>query len=205
MSRTGDAVDLGPRVRRDKIGPTEDAAVLRRSVAAETWVDPDDLDANRRAPRIITASRRADPLRVMAKRGGAINDRHIKAAERLVDLFEVGILGASENRGEKLSVPTGFGAGNYPPERRLDAIASLRRCFIVMGAIGSAVVSFVVLGHDSQGRCDVAAWAARVRVDPKTARGYLIVALDALADHLWPPERSIIDDMIDRAIARGEG
>lgn len=199
-----ETADLGGSVRHDRL--SGDGPILRRSLVLAERRDPDDVDANRREPRRIVGAMAACPLREMHRRSGLVTEQHLAAVERLRDVYERGVCGATDAARSAL-VPGGYGAGSYAPEAQLVALTTYRLAFRAMGKMGGAVVAFVALNYPPADRSDVSAWAARVGMPPLMARGVLIGALDALVTHFSPPGRSVVDDMVDdfrRAAAVGK-
>ena len=170
---------------------------MRRATVPDQRPDQDDKNTAARVPRQIAGARAVNPLLVMQRRSGLIIDRHISAATRLLDLYEVGVLGAKDGRGD-VAPGTGsaYGAGTYAPEHVLIALGGLRIALAKLGLLAGSVVSHVVLNAPQSDRCDVAAWASRMQMNEQTARGILIGGLDVLADHFFPRERSIVDEIM---------
>ena len=190
-SLTDAAVDLGPDIRRRTILAADRTTVLREPTAeAGEWRDPDDDNPQRRKARTISGSRAADPLQAMAMRGKLVTERHLKAAQRLLDDWEFGVLGARPS-----SVKTGGGgyqAAQYPEEARLAHLADARAARAAVGERGFSVLAHVVLGIPEPEQRTVRAYAQRHGMHEQTATGLLFGALERLAEHYLPAERSAI-------------
>lgn len=185
--------DLGPKVRRlglDSRPEGEDSrplVVREPTVMQATWRDPDDSNPHRRSAAEIVAMRAADPLRVMHRRGGLVTLKHIAAAERLLDAFEVGAFGAGEGRGRPLVSAGGGGrAKDYPAERVLNALQEFRSAMACLSPVQARMIGHVVLGVPDPERRDVAAFAARHDLNEAFCRGLLVAALDALVQFYFP-------------------
>lgn len=207
-SNDGEKADLGPDIRRVAIvsRAPEDASAVRiirpPTVEPASWRDPEDLDRNRRVPRIVSGVRAADPLLAMHHRGGLVTIEHLAAATKLADAYETGVLGAQEGRGRLVGGGTGpgFAAGTYPAEVRLAALGTFRAAMRAVGVRSVPLVAHVVLGVPDPMRRDVAAYAERHGLDEKVVRGLLIAALDALVGFFQPaPDaiREAIETLID--------
>lgn len=200
-------VDLGPEIRRNQrtirgengeIEAVEVPVARAPGVVVGYWRDPDDTDARRREAKVIRGARVADPLLLMHRRTGLVTEQHLAAASRLVDLFEVGILGAGEGNGRPLVavVLSGAAPKAYPPERRLAAMAGFRAALAVLTPRQVPLVGHVVLGVPNPERRDVAAYAARTGQDEKMLRGQLVAALDALVLHFFAENREAVAEAI---------
>lgn len=196
--------DMGPEIRRNVLVAAPDARpepgkVARApTVIPAAWRDPEDVDANRREPRVIRGVRAADPLLVMHNRGGLVTKQHLAASQRLVDAYEVGVLGGQAGRGRQFGEPVGSGRQTaYPQEQQLAAMATFRAAMRCLSGMQVHLVGHVVLGLPDPDRRDVAAFAAQRGVDEKIVRGQLVAALDALVLFFYPPGREAIERAID--------
>lgn len=198
------APDLGPEVRRKTIVQRDPrcakpAVVLRGpTVLHAEWRDPDDTDASRRAPKVVTGARAANPLIAMHKRGGLINLDHIAAAERLLTSYEVGILGGHPGRGREYGEPHVTSRPRaYPQEVQLAALAQFRAAMRRLSPFQVRLVGHVVLGIPDPARRDVAVFAERAGLDANVVRGQLVAALDALVKHFFPAGAGDVEREID--------
>jgi hypothetical protein len=106
---------------------------------------------------------------------GTIGQQHHDAATRYHNAYEVGILGARD----RLSVYVDCrGAPAGIADAQLAAATDYRQATQAVGLTLSAALVWCVLGRGT-----AAGWAADRGWNPHRAQGYLLAALDRLADH----------------------
>ncbi len=191
-----EAVDLGPAIRRVPIYAADGALLRDATTAQAEWADPHDTNPQRREARRVSASRAADPLVAMMQRGKLITDRHIKAAGKLLDDWECGVLGAKPGGGKAFGsgASGGFQAAQYPEEARLAHLSSARAAQAAVGVTGFRILAHVVLGIPSPENRSVRAYAVRHDMHEQTATGLLFASLERLAEHYNPRGRNGIAD-----------
>ncbi len=185
-------VDKGPSIR-----------AANRTAESSEWRDPDDVARNVRTPRVIGGMRAADPL-LRLSNNGTIDNRHMAAATKLRRDYEIGILGAHPGRS---GVPDHIdGGGNGTPEEmRLAALGRFRAAMASIAGLGAAIICHVVIGQADGSHRDVTTFARSFGMEPKTATGLLIGALDRLAEHYLPvarPARTVSATMTDKRLGR---
>jgi hypothetical protein len=151
-------VDFGPDIRR-----------RRGEVAIEDAADPDAPRATVRRGRVAWV-----PDQWLAR--GVIDQRLHAAATRLVTAYEIGILGARDRPIARIS--WGRTAPAFMSDVQLDHASDYQRAMRSVGPMLCAALSWCVL---STGTLD--GWAECKRWDARRAAGYLMAALDRLADH----------------------
>jgi hypothetical protein len=144
------------------------------------WDDPFDQNERSKTARQVHHVRRNDPLLNLHLRSKAeVTDRHIRSAEQFRDDYEIGILGARPPRHGNSTGSTAAGGGLT--EMQMLAADAYRRARSSVGESQCRILDAVVLGLDN-----VSSYAAKVNVSEQVAKGYLIAALDRLADHYEP-------------------
>lgn len=149
--------DLGPRVRLD-----------RGDVMVEDAADPDRPNATVRRARAVWAP---DVL----LRNGTIDQPHHDAARRLHDAYALGVLGARDRLAVYIA-RTGAPAGYA--DAQLAAAEDYRRAAQAVGIVAMSALSWCVISNGT-----VAGWAECKGWPVQRAQGYLIAALDRLAQH----------------------
>lgn len=157
-----DGLDLGHSIRTD--------------IEAADWRDPADTNIRRKNPREVHGARRVDILVTMMRRKSPIELRHVAAADRYRIDYEVGIEGSHPGRDP---MATSDAETPTDPEMgRLAALANFRHATQAVGKMLSGILVHVVLAG-----LDVSAWATWKQTKPEHAMGYLVAALDRLAEH----------------------
>jgi hypothetical protein len=152
------------------------------AVPAE-WRDPDDLNPNRRAARVVQGTRAVDPVYAAHLRAGSkITLRHVRAANKYLTDYEMGILGSRPNAPERVGGTRAAGA-MYPSEEQCARVRSILIAHQALGAAATQILRHVVLGIPDPLRRDAASYARRFGMDPKLAMGLLVAALERLAEH----------------------
>jgi hypothetical protein len=172
----------------------EDGVVLREAVrlreptaVSAEWRDPQDSGRSI-FPKHVYGFRAADPLLTLHKRFPKdYTKKHVDAAERLRNDYEIGHEGARPGY-ERLMREVGSTltiAGDYTSVH--SQAGALRRYQSAMKALGkdlADVIRFVVLGIGAEPGCNnLSAWAKRRGIGDDKAGGYLMAALDRLAEH----------------------
>lgn len=167
------------------------------------WRDPEDAaamergaDGKRRA-RTVRGFRVSDPILHLHRRAPSeVTEEHVRASTRLRDDFEIG-MGVRNGR-----VPgdVAGGGGVGPTTAQLDALGRWRAATRAVGDRLCDVLLPVVL----EGRT-VAALAERRAVSAHRMQGYLVAALDRLAEHYWPPKEraTIVPQRVDDGLVDG--
>ncbi len=197
-------VDMGPDVRRKAIvmrdpkGEKPDVVLREATVLPAEWRDPDDVAVSRREAKVITGARVANPLILMHRRGGLVTVEHLKASERLVTAYEIGVMGGHPGNGRAYGQPHGSGRSTaYPQETQLVELAAFRGAMGRLSPFQVRLVGHVVLGIPDPTRRDVAFFAGRVGLDEKVVRGQLLAALDALVGYFMSSRSGDVDREID--------
>lgn len=149
--------DIGPRIRMER------GEVIVLSVA-----DPDAPNRTIRRGRVVWC-----PDVLLSN--GTITAEHHAAATRLHDSYSLGVLGARDRLAvyvDRTGAPSGFA------DAQLAAARDYRETAQAVGQVAMAALSWCVLSHGT-----VAGWAACRGWQPAKAQGYLLAALDRLAEH----------------------
>jgi len=166
----------------------QDRVIREPRVEQTEWTDPDDdqalqrgEDGKRRAKK-VRGYRTVDPIEHLHRRNAEeVTLRHVRAARRLRDIYEAahGAHGGRDPR-RTASTPT-----QLPVEIQMAAIAQLRSAFQAVGpSLWGALMPVVIHGWT------VGKLAEARAVSAHRVAGYLVAALDRLADHFWP-EREV--------------
>jgi hypothetical protein len=154
---------------------------LRAPLAvAATWCDPDDVNVASNGWQ-IRGVRRADPLLNLHQRSpDEVTKRHIRCAERFRDDYEIS---EGAHTGVNLARVQGSrGDRSGPTERQMIALSVVRAVAAACGPTLMRTICAVVLGGATV--ADIAAWRG---LSGQVAKGYVIGALDKLADFYEPP------------------
>lgn len=162
-----------------------DGTILRTArVEVGEWRDPDDTVAlergadGKRHQRTVKGYRVVDPILHLHRRSpGEVTERHVRSANRLRDDYEAH-LGANSGRAPRVS---GGGSGWEPADYQIDAISRVSAAFNAVGPSMWHVLMPVVIHGWTVGRLAEARGSSAHRV-----QGYLVAALDRLADHYEP-------------------
>jgi hypothetical protein len=149
--------DLGPAVR-----------LARGDVAVAEAPDPDQPNRTIRRARVVWV-----PDVLLAN--GTIGQAQHDAASRLHDAYALGILGARDRLTvyvDRTGAPSGLA------DARLAAASDYREATQAVGQIAMAPLSWCVLSYGT-----VAGWATQRGWNPHRAMGYLLAAMDRLAEH----------------------
>jgi type IV secretory pathway ATPase VirB11/archaellum biosynthesis ATPase len=149
--------DFGPRAR-----------IERGEVVSVTVADPDSPNRTIRRGRVVWA-----PDVLLSN--GTISDAHHAAATRLHDSYSLGILGARDRLAvyiDRCSVQAGFA------DAQLAAARDYREAAQAVGQVAMSALSWCVLSYGT-----VAGWAECKGWSKDRAGGYLLAALDRLAEH----------------------
>ena len=157
-NRTGSEADLGPP-----------EGLKTGAVVVSFGPDVDDPNKTvRRAKRVWA------PDTLLAK--GAITPAHHAAACKYLEQYQRGVLGAGRNR-SIVPMQRSAGPGGYQ-ETQLAAAKGYRDATAAVGTTLTPALAWCVLSHGT-----VAGWAECRGWNPHKAAGYLIAALDRLAEH----------------------
>jgi hypothetical protein len=161
-----------PRTKRRTSEPVTDAGpapqLRRGEVAVHDAADPDQPNRTiRRAKRVWA------PDVLLAT--GTIGQHHHDAATRYHNAYAVGIEGARDRLG--VYVDCAGSPGGYA-DARLSAARDYREATQAVGVVSSAALAWCVLSYGT-----VAGWAECKAWNKHKAGGYLLAALDRLAEH----------------------
>jgi len=159
--------------RRGRTGPEGDTGppegFKTGSVVVSFGPDVDDLNKTvRRAKRVWA------PDTLLAK--GAITAAHHAAACRYLDQYQRGVLGAGKNR-SVVPMQRSVGPGGYQ-ETQLAAMKAFREAEKVVGLTLAPALAWCVLSHGT-----VSGWAECKGWNAHKAAGFVVAALDRLAEH----------------------
>ena len=157
----------------------EQVKVIREAIVQRAhWDDPADQNERSKTARQVHHVRRVDPLLVLQGRGDVVTDRHIHAAERYRDDFEIAS-GARPGyeRGETRSSSNPGG----PTEAQMGALARYRAATSSVSEKQARILAAVVLRGQ-----DVTAYARGAEISRHRAMGHLEAALDGLVDFYEP-------------------
>jgi hypothetical protein len=152
-----DSADLGPNILHE-----------RGDVTVISAPDPDAPNRTIRRARRVWA-----PDVLLAN--GTIQQEHHAAATRLHDAYALGVLGARERLAifiDRTGTPAAFG------DAQLAAARDYREAAQAVGIVAMSALSWCVLSYGTVG-----GWAACRGWHQQRAQGYLIAALDRLAEH----------------------
>ena len=149
--------DLGPRIRQE-----------RGEVVALDAPDPDAPNRTIRRARVVWC-----PDVLLSN--NTISQAHHAAATRLHDAYALGVIGA-RHRLEAYVDRTGAPAGYA--DARLAAVRDYQQAAQAVGQVAMAALAWCVISHGS-----VAGWAECRGWSKDRAGGYLLAALDRLAEH----------------------
>lgn len=150
------------------MGPAEGLA----SGAVVISFGPDVDDPNKTVRR---AKRLWAPDTLLGK--GAITPAHHAAATKYLDQYQRGVLGAGRSRTIVPMRKMVAQSGGYQ-ETQLAAAKGYRDATAAVGTALTPALAWCVLSHGT-----VAGWAECRGWNPHKAAGYLIAALDRLAEH----------------------
>jgi len=160
------ASDLGPQLR-----------LVHGDVAVEDAADPDAPNRTIRRARRVWA-----PAVLLAN--GSISPAHYDAALRYHNAYAVGVDGARDKLGiyvDCAATPSGYA------DARLAAVTDYRQATQAVGTVASSALSWCVLSYGS-----VAGWALSKGWSKDKAGGYLLAALDRLAEHYQLTSRQTV-------------
>jgi hypothetical protein len=149
--------DFGPRMR-----------IERGEVVVLDAPDPDRPNATLRRAKAVWAP---DVL----LRNGTIDQAHHSAATRLHDAYALGVMGARDRLAvyiARTGAPSGYA------DAQLAAAEDYRRACQAVGIVAMSALSWCVVSHGT-----VAGWAECKGWPVQRAQGYLLAALDRLAEH----------------------
>lgn len=172
-------------------------------VEPSEWRDPEDAaaltrgaDGKRRA-RTVKGFRVADPILHLHRRSpGEVTERHWMSSCKLRDDYEAH-LGASGGRDPGRII----GEPSYEPATfQIDAIGRVRDAFLAVGpTLWGVLLPVVIHGYT------VARLAEARGTSAHRMQGYLVAALDRLADHYYPPKEraTIVPQRVDDGMVDG--
>jgi len=174
---------IAPYVRLISVG-------LRPPTAVQSeWRDPADDNPNRREARVVKGTRAHDAVYAAHRRPGSlITIQHVRAANRYLTDYEIGVLGAHPNAPERVGGSRSQGI-LYPQEQQNARIRSISLADRALGTKAAEIVHHVVLGIPDPLQRDVASYARRFGIDAKLAMGLLVAALERLVEHYQVGEK----------------
>lgn len=143
----------------------------------DEWRDPDDLNANRRTPKMVSGYRSFDVVSFMVK-NNAITSRQGRAARRLRDQHDRGVEGLRPGYDRLQQAPGSFGSGSGISEERSAALEEFNQAKAAIGPSLWQVVEFVIIGNHK-----LAEYAARKKQHHYKCAERLSSSLDRLGDH----------------------
>lgn len=160
---------------RNEQRPVPVVRLDNRTVALGEWRDPEDLNAQRRSPKLIHGYRADDSVQTLLN-SGTISKRHAQAARRFRKLYETGEVGLRPSRDLSMP-PNGFASGSPPTEYRLQALQDYRFACAALGHhLLSVILAIVIAGHTIED------YAIKRRMNRSAASGYVLASLDLLSD-----------------------
>lgn len=193
-----------PSIQRQNVTDASGRLLRPALVEAGEWRDPEDNEAltrgadGRRGQRTVRGYRVVDPLLHLHRRNPTeVTAEHVRAAARLRNDYETA--NGAQCTAAELRITSGAAGGKNPADVQLDAIARLRGAIQAVGPSLYGVLAPVVIHGWTVGRLAEARGSSAHRVT-----GYLVAALDRLADHYWPdrgpatvvPERMAFDPTV---------
>ena len=149
--------DLGPQIRHQ-----------RGELVVEDAPDPD-------APNRTIRRSRYEWAPDVLLRNGTIDQAHHDAATRLHDAYALGVMGARDRLAvyiARTGAPSGYA------DARLAAATDYREAAQAVGIVAMSALSWCVISHGT-----VTGWAECKGWPVQRAQGYLLAALDRLAEH----------------------
>ena len=164
-------------------------------VTSAEWTDPADTQAMDRDPDSPSRRRarkirgyRAEGIveRMHAAMPREVTEEHVKAANRLLDDYEIGVMGAQVTAKHQGRVD-GRTAADMP-QRQLDAIGRYHGAVAALGRAAAELLGAVVFHGMSCEAVAVHTGSDRIRVTGRVTAG-----LERLREHYWPdaPARRI--------------
>ena len=190
INRTSDGPDTGPHIRSLTITAASGQILREPTTMDAAWIDPDDADRNRRTARTVNGRRAFDTLMSMHQRGNQITKRHLDAATALRDDYEFGVLGARPNGRSSVAVQSSGSGCQYPDDLRLIHLARYRHAMQAVGLLNAVILRHVILGVPNPDDRTIRSFAEKHVITVRLATARLIAAVDALAEHYAPEERS---------------
>jgi hypothetical protein len=149
--------DLGPQIQHQ-----------RGELVLEDAPDPD-------APNRTVRRARREWAPDVLLRNGTIDQGHRDAAIRLHDAYALGVMGARDRLAvyvDRTGAPSGYA------DALLAAATDYREAAQAVGIVAMSALSWCVISHGT-----VAGWAECKGWPVQRAQGYLLAALDRLAEH----------------------
>jgi len=172
--------------RRNPGEPSEPIEHRAAMVEPAQWKDPADTGTAARmyGSRTVQGWRRVSTIKSLHETSGReITAAHVKAAERLLGDYEIGIEGAVQSGTPSERVDGGSSAGISGA--RLDAMKRYRQAMEAIGATAALIVCKVVLDNWT-----VTELAAALGIHRDRAHGRLQAGLERLREHYWPPQQN---------------
>jgi hypothetical protein len=170
------------RMLRDPTHLVEPIRLESGSAVAADWVDPDDLNPNRRVARVVHGFRTRDQIDILID-NGSINRGQAGAAKRFRKQYELGELGL-KNAPNLLEARGGFEAGSGPSEHRLMWLEAWQAtCRAVRPAMLGVLMSVIIEGSRIREFSEIR------QISPSVAMGLLISGLSFLVDYFSEIDR----------------
>lgn len=178
-----DLNDGPPSIQRGSI-KAADGSEIRAPLVAETeWKDPTDTSAHARhhGARTVRGWRRVWQMDVLHNSSpNEISLSHVKAAERLLGDFEVGVEGASraDKTADRVDHTADYGVSSH----RLEALERYQTALAALGRQASHIVFLVVITNWT-----ITSLAEALGISRDRAFGRLQAGLERLREHYHPP------------------
>ena len=167
-------------------GDARGAPELRPALVEEaTWRDPTDTTtamARARGAKPINGWRRVWTIAALHRSAPReITAAHVKAAERLLGDYELGVEMVSGGKGYDRVDCVGPGSIS---DDRIDALARYQSALAAVGNSGASVLRWVVIDNRT------VSWLGdKLGIHRHRAHGRLYAAIERLREHYWPPRR----------------
>lgn len=186
-------------IRRAPVKFAVPVAIVHRDALLERadWKDPADTGAaaRMRGARTISGWRRVWVIQALHTGSPReITPAHVKAAERLLGDYEIGIEGASQGGAKIDRVDGTNNDGLNPWSGRLKAAKNYREAMEALGSAAALIVSCVVIDNWT-----IVRLAASIGVDRNRAFGRLAAGLERLREHYAPPRQNAATRAISEA------
>ncbi len=172
--------------------------VLRDAIVAPAeWRDPADssTQARHHGARKVQGWRRVWTIQVLHDGSPReITSAHVRAAERLLGDYELGVDGATQGGMANDKVDGGGGGGISGA--RLDALRRYREAMGALGSQGALIVTLVVVDN-----WNVSRLAGALGIGRDRAFGRLQAGLERLREHYWPPRENAAVQVSEDALA----
>lgn len=158
---------------RDADRPVHKVRVDNQTALAAEWIDPEDMNTQRRMAKRINGFRSRDCVQILLD-NGTVGATHARAARRFRRDFELGEIGLKSSR-SLADAPGGFGGGAGPSESRLAHLESYQATAKALGPHLLQVIIAIAINEET-----LAVYAQRKQINRQAASGYLLASLELL-------------------------